>query len=222
MALILSIDTATEFCSVSLSFKGNELLTLVNETRFSHAETITLTIAELFKVTGYGICDLNAVAISEGPGSYTGLRIGTSVAKGICYANQIPLINISTLQGMAYACKKKFPNLSYMPLIDARRNEVYTALYDKELNEKIPVNTLIIESEKDILQFTKGEPAILFGNGLLKIKNYINNTIITFSEKTNFNAVHLNELAYSKLFNKDLADLAYFEPVYLKLFEKKL
>ena len=130
MALILCIESATRSCSVALAKDGNlfDFKEEVNE-KYSHSEQLTLFIESLLQQRGIVFSDLDAIAVSKGPGSFTGLRIGVSTAKGLCYALDKPLISIFTLEAMASGMQKKFPNKVYCPMIDARRMEVYTAIF---------------------------------------------------------------------------------------------
>ena len=136
MAIILALDTSTKNCSVAL-FNGNKIIALKeqNSDGYTHAEQLTLFIEEVIKSANLTLKEIKAIAISKGPGSYTGLRIGTSTAKGLCYALGIPLISISTLKAMAFTMTKDYKSEIYCPMIDARRMEVFSALFDKDNKE---------------------------------------------------------------------------------------
>src|SRR5687767_10771942 len=142
MSLILNIDTALDTASVCLANKGEVLHLVVNEFPKDHSGWLHPAISELLQKSGYEIRDLSALAVSIGPGSYTGLRVGLSTAKGFCFALNLPLITIGTLQMMAYSVKDENADL-LCPVIDARRNEVFTAVYDKNLEPVLPAQSMI-------------------------------------------------------------------------------
>ena len=144
MSLILNIDTALDTASVCLAKDGTSLQLITNDNQKDHATWLHTAINEILKKGGYSISQLEAVAVSIGPGSYTGLRVGLASAKGFCYALRIPLIAVSTLEMMAVSVKEEASGL-ICPLIDARRMEVFTAIYDKELGEKSSPQTMIID-----------------------------------------------------------------------------
>lgn len=226
MPIILCIDTAIDVCSVSL-FRDTELLaSRTSEEKNVHAQMVTLFIQEVLTEAQLTMNDLYAVALSAGPGSYTGMRIGTSAAKGICYALNIPLIAIDTLQIMAAGAVDQHHDNDtlYMPMIDARRNEVYTALYNKDLSELVKVSPLIINENNDVISFTneRKRKVLYFGNGAEKsskninIKNYQNINYI-------YKSSHLmGPLAIEKYMQEAFEDIAYFEPRYLKIFQQVL
>src|SRR5882762_5440642 len=145
MALILNIDTATELASVSLSKEGQSLALLQNKDQKDHASWLHPAIEKMMQETGFRMQELDAVAVTAGPGSYTGLRVGMAAAKGFCYALNIPLITESTLKVMAFAAREQTePEGLYCPMIDARRMEVFTALYSTDLVEIIPATAMVI------------------------------------------------------------------------------
>jgi len=219
MSLILGIETATKICSVAISENG-QLLALKEEGGdYSHSEKITTFIDEVLKKSGKTLKDIDAVAVSKGPGSYTGLRIGVSVAKGLCYALDIPLVSVSTLQAMA-----RNPSLLhtgstfFAPMIDARRMEVYTALFDKNNQEIEPVSAKIID-ENSFSTYLKGNKIVFFGDGAEKCKDILlKNRNAVFSNQGLPSAKMINEIAFEKFNNKHFEDVAYFEPYYLKDF----
>ena len=172
MALILLIETATKSCSVSLASDDKIIATKqeVNE-QYSHAEKLTIFIAELFKNQDFTIQDLDAVAVSKGPGSYTGLRIGVSTAKGLCYALDIPLVAISTLRAMAFGMAQKEESKLYCPMIDARRMEVYNAFFNAENKEIRGVQADIINEKSYQKELEKS--VLFFGDGAEKCKAII-------------------------------------------------
>lgn len=218
MALILNIDTAIETASVCLT-KDSELIQLaVNNNQKDHATWLHTAIADLIKKAGYTTGQLQAVAVSIGPGSYTGLRVGLASAKGFCYALKIPLIAISTLKMIAFAIKNsgiKDENI-ICPMIDARRMEVFTALYDVDLIEKQEAQAKIID-ENSFSAMLKENKIIFGGNGSKKLQKTIASSNAFFNEVP-VNASHLAELSYNCFRNKEFVSLAYTEPLYIKEF----
>ena len=217
MALILNIDTALDTASVCLANDNTILQQSINENQKEHAAWLHTAIAELLQNAGYAPKDLEAVAVSIGPGSYTGLRVGLASAKGLCYALNIPLIAISTLKLIAFAAQKEAESGDLIcPMIDARRMEVFTALYDQELIEKAPPSAILIDatSFSEILSAQK----ILFcGNGSKKLQKIISNPNAKFSE-IDAGAANLAQLSYNSFRNREFADLAYTDPTYIKEF----
>ncbi len=216
---ILLIESSTAVCSVALS-RGGEVIALreIDEAN-RHAEKLTVFCDEVMKEAGLPFRELDAVAVSKGPGSYTGLRIGVSAAKGICYALGKPLIAIGTPEAMAAGMMDEAaPGDLLCPMIDARRMEVYCALYDHNGQEVKPVAPLVLDENSfaEILQ----EKRILFsGDGMPKAKELLSrfpNAIFTTSG--NPSAKHLAKLAELRAQAKQFEDLAYFEPFYLKTF----
>jgi tRNA threonylcarbamoyladenosine biosynthesis protein TsaB len=217
LAIILNIETATKNCSVSVS-DGDTLLALreLNEGKFSHAEKLHSFIMEVLQSAGLSMTDLNAVAISKGPGSYTGLRIGVSAAKGLCYALNIPLISVSTLKCLALQIQPEEGDY-VVPLLDARRMEVYSAVFDGNLIQVRETEAEIIDenSFKKLLQ--KGKVFFL-GDGAEKCKEYIRHDNANFASES-FPSAKEMVLMVNEKFNKaEFEDLAYFEPFYLKDF----
>jgi len=225
MEYILCIETGTTTCSVALS-KGKELLDVIenHDSSNNHAQHLTVFIEQLLDKQGIVADDLSAVAVSKGPGSYTGLRIGVSVAKGICFAAGKPLIAVNSLESMAYGAlewlrnKPDFPKPDYLcPMIDARRLEVYTQLfnlYPKGLSE-IEAKILDGSSFLDILD--KGK-ILFFGNGSAKAKDIIIHKNANFIDGFFPSARFMIPLAFEHLKKEQYEDVAYFEPFYLKDF----
>lgn len=215
MSLILNIDTAQDTASVCIA-EGNTIIDIaVNQQQQDHARWLHTAIANLLDTAHHNITDLQAVAVSIGPGSYTGLRVGLSAAKGLCYALNIPLIGINTLQMMASAVKDKAEDL-ICPMIDARRMEVFTALYNKSLEEIEKPQALIL-NESPVFPQLLSHKILFCGNGHYKMKTlqtYTNASFIEF----NFNASYLIPLSFKKFAEKNFADLAYTEPLYIKEF----
>lgn len=215
MALILNIDSSVEVASVCLSKDGTALLLKKNELQKDHAAWMHNAIKQMMIEAGHELSAIDAVAVTIGPGSYTGLRVGLSAAKGFCYALDKPLITVNTLFVMASALKNEPADL-ICPMIDARRMEVFTAVYKKDLNEMKPPMAMIIDenSFKEELQST----TICFsGNGSNKLKRILDSPNATFSDET-FDASVLAALAEPLYNNKQFANLAYTEPLYLKEF----
>ena len=217
MALILLIESATKSCSVSLSSE-NKIIACkeeVNE-QYSHAEKLTVFITELFKTQDFTIKDLDAVAVSKGPGSYTGLRISVSTAKGLCYALDIPLISVSTLKAMAFGMAQKEKSDLYCPMIDARRMEVYNAFYNSTNKEIRGIQADIIEACSYQKELDK--KVLFFGDGAGKCKQMIQHPNARFIDGFFPSSKDMLEIANEKFAEKDFEDVVYFEPFYLKDF----
>lgn len=223
---LLHIETATNVCSVALS-KGEEIIALreSDEDR-SHGSLLTVFINEVLKESELNPEDLDAISVSKGPGSYTGLRIGVSVTKGFAYAREIPVIGIVTLQAMAIAAMhneavKKlqlaYPDLLYCPMIDARRMEVYSAVYDKGLQEVEKVSAVIVE-ENSYSKLLAENKLVYFGNGSDKIIDTIKHQNAHFIKGIVPSASFMLPLALKAFKQKTFEDTAYFEPFYLKDF----
>ena len=217
MGLILNIETATKTCSVALAQDG-KLLSLVEEHDIqSHASKLTLFIKEVFAKANRSLEELDAIAVSIGPGSYTGLRIGLSTSKGLCYALNKPLITVDTLLALAYGMRKVHPDKDafYIPNMDARRNEVYYAILDYDLNFIKNTETLILD-EKSFNIYQK--KLIIGGNGSKKIDNIANYHIFTkiHIQHSSENMILISD---ELLNNNNLSDVVYLEPNYLKPFK---
>ena len=217
MALILLIETATKSCSVALALNGKVIACKqeVNE-NYSHAEKLNTFIIALFQGRNISLQDLDAITVSKGPGSYTGLRIGVSTAKGLCYALDKPLISISTLRAMAYGVAQKASADLYCPMIDARRMEVYNAFYDDKNNEIRAVNADIINA--DSYQKELESEVLFFGDGAEKCKQIIQHSNAKFIDSIYPSSKDMIALAMQKFDKKEFEDIAYFEPYYLKDF----
>lgn len=225
MALILNIETATDICSVALGDESGLIDLIENAEGRSHASLLTVLTGELLKKNGIFASNLDAVAISMGPGSYTGLRIGVSVAKGLCFGADKSLIAIPTLESMFHGIisrlkgneEEKFNDAWFCPMLDAKRQEVYLSFFDKSGNVKINTSAVILTntSFEEILNLRK---VLFFGNGSQKFSGLINNSNAIFIDGYTNSAkdmVNLSQKYYS--LNK-FQDLAYFEPYYLKDF----
>lgn len=216
MALILNIDSSQEKASVCLAENARSLLCLENERQSDHAGWIHQAIATLVKECGYTLAQLDAVAVTAGPGSYTGLRVGLATAKGICYALQKPLITVNTLLMMAAAAKDQAEEY-ICPMIDARRMEVFTALYDKNLREIAAPEALVVHPA--VYQTILAAHKVLFtGSGCKKLQQISGDTPNARYEDIPFNAAQLTELSYSRFQQQEFTDLAYTEPFYIKDF----
>jgi len=216
MALVLNIETATTNCSVSLSKDGETLvLKEDNSSGYSHAEMLHVFIDEVFRVSKIKPSEIDAVSVSKGPGSYTGLRIGVSSAKGLCFALNKPLIAIDTLESLAYQVKAKEGFI--VPMLDARRMEVYAAIYNNEysLHREIKAEVLNEESYSSLLTTSK---VYFVGNGVVKTKSLIQHPNAVFIEGKLPSANEMAFLAELKYKKSDTEDVAYFEPYYLKDF----
>ncbi len=221
-SLILNIETATNVCSVALAENGN-LLNVIETTETNvHSSKLTVFIEELMTQSNMAIDSLNAVAVSMGPGSYTGLRIGVSVSKGICYALNTPLVSVNTLQSMAYGfALKKGIDLSneawICPMIDARRMEVYSAFFDiqNKMMKDVSADIINENSYQSILDVRK---VYFFGNGSEKCKNIIKHKNALFINNIEPSARYMISLSNDKFVKRDFENTAYFEPCYLKDF----
>jgi tRNA threonylcarbamoyladenosine biosynthesis protein TsaB len=224
MALILNIETATQVCSVGLS-NGTEILS-IRESREKniHASLITVFSEEVCREAGILMNELDAVSVSKGPGSYTGLRIGVSTAKGFCFALDIPLIAVPTLQSMALGAlwsledsPKPPANALYCPMIDARRMEVYTALFDQQ-NREVRATEALIVDEESFHEEIETNIIYYFGDGAEKCREVLYHEHMIYLNDLHPSATNQAVLANAKFLSKDFEDLAYFEPYYLKDF----
>ena len=217
MALILGIETATKNCSVAL-FKDGVLIAEKehNGDGYTHAEQLTVFIEQVIESANITLKEIEAVALSKGPGSYTGLRIGTSTAKGLCYSLGIPLLAISTLKAMAFSIAENQNKILYCPMIDARRMEVFSAIFNKENKEIRGVQADVVD-EQSYTDFLDNE-IVFFGDGALKCQEIISHKNAKFIAGIYPSAKNLGILANAKFENKEFEDIAYFEPYYLKDF----
>lgn len=217
MPIILNIETATKNCSVSIAENGVVLsLTELNEGSFSHAEKLHSFILDVLKKSNKSMQDLDAIAVSKGPGSYTGLRIGVSAAKGLCFALEKPLIAVSTLSLLAHTISDK--DFDYcIPLLDARRMEVYSAVYNNQLEQIRETKAEIIDADSFLEFLSKGKVCFL-GDGAAKCKEFISNENAIFLENYFPSAKQMAGASFEQFNNKNFEDVAYFEPYYLKDF----
>ena len=215
MSLILNLETATKNCSVALAKDGKTIACKeIAAQNFSHAEKLHVFIEEILSENNIQFSDLNAIAVSQGPGSYTGLRIGVSSAKGLCYALNIPLIALDTLQLLAKQITVE--NGIILPMIDARRMEVFSAFYDKNhIQIRTTQAEIIDESSYQEISGT----IHLVGDGIEKFKNTLTDEKFIFHSDVVFpSAKEMSELSFDKFKKNDFVDVAYFEPFYLKDF----
>lgn len=215
MALILNIESATDICSICLSANGQVIAEKELLEKFKHSEKMTTLIQEVMNMAEKDLSDLDAVAVSSGPGSYTSLRVGTSVAKGICYALDKPLIAVSTMKALGVGAKEIHPKgVHYRPMIDARRMEVYTTLFDESLNEMDELRPVIIDADS-FQEELKNHQIVFCGNGALKTKELLNNKNSIFID-LNCRAKFMAPLSFEKFSSGEFENLALFEPTYLK------
>lgn len=217
--MLLLIESSTIVCSVALASGGKIIALREIAEANRHAEKLTLFCEELVNETGIALATLDAVAVSGGPGSYTGLRIGVSAAKGICYALGKPLISVGTLEAMAHGMKNEAqPGDLLCPMIDARRMEVYCALFDHEARQTGEVKPLVLDENSFAEKLA--EKRILFsGDGMPKSRALLSRfPNAVFTESGMPSSVHLLPVAEAKLAAKAFEDVAYFEPFYLKTF----
>jgi tRNA threonylcarbamoyladenosine biosynthesis protein TsaB len=223
VATILYIESSTLTCSVAISRNGDMLaLQESQDQSYAHSEKLVVYIDEVIKQAKLKPSDLDAVCVSKGPGSYTGLRIGVSAAKGLCYGLGIPLLSVGSLESMAYLAKTNFENeladVSFLcPMIDARRMEVYMQLFDAGLNQLQAVSAEIIDEQSFSSELEKGKIAF-FGDGATKCKETIRHSNAVFLNDFKTSASGMIPLAEAKSVNKQFEDVAYFEPYYLKDF----
>ncbi len=215
MAKILHIETATKACSVGVSENG-KLIAIKEELSadFTHAENITLFIHEVVQKAGWVMKDLNAVAVTSGPGSYTGLRIGVSTAKGLCYALNIPLIAVDALISLATQAQQKYPGKTLCAAIDARRMEIFSSIYNEHLELLKPISADVIDAKS----YGEFEPFIICGDGAEKLKTIWEHRNILVDAEIYSSIQGQIALAQEKLRAGEVENVAYFEPYYLKDF----
>lgn len=216
MSVILSIETATTNCSVSLSKDGKTFLLKEDyDKNYSHAERLHVFIDDVLKEAKVTPSNLDAIAVSKGPGSYTGLRIGVSAAKGLCFALNKPLISVSTLEALAHqvVCHDGV----IVAMLDARRMEVYAAIFDSNFNQIKETQAKILDTSSFNDYLIQGKVSFI-GNGVEKTKSLISHPNALFIEDKLPSANEMSLLAFKKYKINDFEDVAYFEPYYLKDF----
>jgi len=218
LPLLLNIDTATEIASVCLSVDELPLAVKKNEHQKEHASFVHTAIAHVLETGGYKLKDIDAFAVTSGPGSYTGLRVGMATAKGFCYALSKPLIAVNTLEVMTKAAlesKEKWEdNILFCPMIDARRMEVFTAVYNSNLETVFSPRPLILQ-EDSFSNYTEKNKMIFFGSGSKKFMHFGGNGVFA---DIGHDASHLAMLAAVAFIEKKFSDLSYSEPTYFKDF----
>ncbi|WP_423130125.1 tRNA (adenosine(37)-N6)-threonylcarbamoyltransferase complex dimerization subunit type 1 TsaB [Gaoshiqia sp. Z1-71] len=225
MAFILNLESSTDVCSVALSENGQLIDIVESDEGQNHARLLSVFAQEIMQKNKLEFNRLSAVAVSRGPGSYTGLRIGVSLAKGLCYANQLPLIAINPLQAMSLHISSQAGkwdlamngNQVFCPMIDARRMEVYTALYNAQGEELAPVSAKLID-QASFLEIPAETQLVIFGNGAAKCREVMERPNVLFIDGIKTSAQFMCSLSNKALENNEFADLAYFEPFYLKDF----
>jgi tRNA threonylcarbamoyladenosine biosynthesis protein TsaB len=220
MGLILLLETATHVCSVSLARDGEVIENRESKEEKSHASQLTVFIQEVLQAHQLKATELDAVAVSKGPGSYTGLRIGVSTAKGLCYGADVPLIAIDTLKAMAWGIKNTTeyePDAWICPMIDARRMEVYAAIYNANLEEQRGIKAEVID-ENSYGSWLQDRTIYFMGTGADKLVDVIKHPNAKVIEHFVPSANYIASMAEKAYQQKKFEDVAYFEPFYLKEF----
>ncbi len=216
MAYILNIETATKNCSVALAFEGKLIaIKEINSGSYSHAELLHPFVKEVLEMAKISINQIQAIAVSKGPGSFTGLRIGVSAAKGFCFAQNIPLISIETLRSLAHSLAINEGVIA--PLLDARRMEVYSAVFSSK-HEQIRAIEAQIINENSFEEYLKQGQVYFLGDGAEKCKDLLTHSNAVFMDNQFPSAKEMCALSYVKYKKNDIEDVAYFEPFYLKDF----
>jgi tRNA threonylcarbamoyladenosine biosynthesis protein TsaB len=215
LSFILNIETATKNCSVSIAKNGETILCKeIAEEGYSHAEKLHVFIEEIIAEAKISVQDLDAIAVSQGPGSYTGLRIGVSAAKGLCFALNIPLIAVDTLQTLA--SQAKVSDGKIIPMLDARRMEVYSEIFNANLEIEREIQAEVID-ENSFKDFT--ETIYFVGDCAEKCKQVLTKENFVFLEDIKYpSASAMSKISFDKYQKSDTVDVAYFEPNYLKDF----
>jgi tRNA threonylcarbamoyladenosine biosynthesis protein TsaB len=219
---IIHIETATTTCSVAAGENGVLVAVRSVHDGYKHAENLLRLVEEVMQEAGWKNDELSAIAVSAGPGSYTGLRIGVSTAKGLCYALDIPLIAVSTLYSLASGFRRQFPDSDVLlcPMLDARRMEVYTALFSKNLERLKPDASLIVETLESVPELLE-QPIVFFGDGAEKCEVVLAHPNATFNNSIQLSAEDMVQSAIDLYLSQTFEDLAYFEPEYLKPYQGK-
>lgn len=218
MAYILCLETATQVCSIALCKDGNIVAKKESDAPNAHSRVVAQFIQDILRESGIGIERLDAVAVSKGPGSYTGLRIGVSAAKGLSYGRDIPLISIPTLRSLTAGAITADDSADlYCPMLDAKRMEVYTALFDKTGLEIAPTTASIIVDDS-FAEYLKDKRMLFFGDGAAKCRQVLTHPNAFFNTDISADAGHMAHLVQEKFDASDFEDNAYFEPFYLKDF----
>jgi len=217
--MILCLETSTKNCSVALGNRGGDLISIKEDgsDSYTHAEKLHVFIQEVLDTAGIGFSQLDAVAVSEGPGSYTGLRIGVSSAKGMAYALGLPLIAVKTLEAMAQEHLQKDVNGLFIPMIDARRMEVFCAGFSGSGESVFDTMAQIID-KTSFSEFGEFSQRYYFGDGAEKCEEILAPVGFTLIKSVQASAAGMASLAAKKYASKEFVDTAYFEPFYLKDF----
>ena len=220
MACILHIETSTDTCSVAVSQDGLNIYDMADTEGRNHAVVLADFVRDTLSFADSHAIPVDAVAISKGPGSYTGLRIGVSLAKGVCFARQIPLIAVDTLKVLCVPLllRESLPeNALLCPMIDARRMEVYCALYNRALRTVQDTKALVVD-ENSFREVLDSQPVAFIGRGSTKCRDVIKHENALFFDDVRPLAKNMLPLAEMKLMKNEIEDTAYFEPFYLKEF----
>jgi tRNA threonylcarbamoyladenosine biosynthesis protein TsaB len=221
MSLLLSLETSSPICSVALHNIADGRLLGQTELRLekSHSTHLTVLIEQLIANTGYTLAGLAAVAVSDGPGSYTGLRIGAAAAKGLCFALDVPLVTVGTLPALAHQVATRTPRAEdwlYCPMLDARRQEVYTALYRADGQPVLLPTNLVLDADS-LAEHLAHHSLLFFGSGAAKFQPLVStNSMAVFLTEVQPSAISTGELALGAYQRQEFQDVAYYEPFYLK------
>ena len=214
-AKILHIETSTEICSMAISTADIVLAECSSQSGYEHSAKGTLLVKECLEKAGIGMNDLAAVSISEGPGSYTGLRVGFAMAKGFCYAHNLDLITVPTLDALAYDVKEKYGSAIVSPMLDARRMEVYTASFDKACTMVSSLEAIVLDEEVFQNYYGANDVNVFIGDGAHKVSPWLRSGQDTIVEKY-CSAADQRILAHLSYVKKAFSDIAYAVPLYLK------
>lgn len=217
MSRILSIETSTGVCSVAVHDAGKLLACAEINEQGAHAEKIMTLIDDVLRQGKISFKQVDAIAVGEGPGSYTGLRIGVSTAKGLAYAGDLPLVGVNTLQAIATSIEIESED-SIISLLDARRMEVYAQVFDDGYQPKSELWSEVLD-ESSFNEFFSSRKVFFVGSGLEKVKSVISFQNAEFRDEVKFSAAHFGKLAYEKFLKNEFVDIAYFVPNYLKEFK---
>ncbi len=223
MGLILNIDTATETAQVSFAKDGKVLQSLSNGLQKDHASFLQTAIQQLAKNNGIALADVDGIAVTAGPGSYTGIRVGMASTKGLCYALNKPLIAINTLEVLTVAAQQEInnaPEILLCPMIDARRMEVFTAIYNNTLAEILPPCASILE-EKSFLSQLQNNKILFFGSGTAKWQTLCRHSNASFAAVSNITEA-MASLSEVYFVQQKFSNLAYSQPFYIKEFQDKI
>jgi tRNA threonylcarbamoyladenosine biosynthesis protein TsaB len=215
MAKILHLETATKVCSVAVSENGTLIeMKETDESGYTHGENLTLFIEDVLTEANLTLSDMDAISITSGPGSYTGLRIGAATAKGLCYALNLPLIAIDSLSALAASARSKYKGANLCPMIDARRMEVYNQVFNEHFEPLKELSADVLDQDS----YNDFEPFIYFGDGADKMQELWSNRDVTYDKTIRSSSSGHVSIAFEKFKNEEFEDVAYWEPFYLKDF----